>query len=413
MTKPYPLPALRALVLHTQKLDAPIQAQERPDEEAILSLVSQLGCVQIDTLQMVQRSHYLALWSRLGSYEPRFFDNLIYGPNRRLFEGWQHAASIIPLAEYRYQMPRQRRFRERPDDGDRRWLAENENSELLTQVLERIRQEGGLRTSDFKYDGPRRGSWWDWKPAKTALEYQYAYGNLMIANRIHFQRVYDLTERILPDWVDTHEPTPEERERFWIERGVQALGICTPDQAADYTWMRLRPARSAVSALTREGVLVEIPVELINSNTETWLIHRDNLPLLEKAANGDLQSQRTTFLSPFDSLFWARQRDQKLWGFKQFLEAYVPAPKRKYGYFCLPILHKDRLVGRFDPKLERKEKRLHIKALYLEPGIEPDEEHVKSVASAMRDFLRFHMAGDLSIERSQPGEFGIKILAAL
>jgi uncharacterized protein YcaQ len=413
MKNHYYLPALRALALYTQRLHTPIQAQEKPDGEAIHRLVTQLGCVQIDTLQMVQRSHYLALWSRLGSYELEIFEDLIYGSNRRLFEGWQHAASIIPLEEYRYQMPHQRSLREHPSHGYANWLVEKQNSDLLPHVLDRIQKEGGLRASDFKYEGPRRGSWWDWKPAKIALEYQFGSGNLMVAKRPRFQRVYDLKERVLPDWVDTREPTQEERELFWIERSVQALGVCTPEQAADYTWMRLRPARSAVSALTRAGNLVEISAGLMNSKIENWLVHRDNLPLLEKAASGELQPQRTTFLSPFDSLFWARQRDQKLWGFQKSLEAYLPASKRIYGYFCLPILYRDQLVGRFDPKLERKEKRLHLKALYLEPGVEPDDELVEAVAVAMRDFLTFHRANDFSIEGSQPTEFGHKLLAAL
>ena len=425
MTRPYSLPALRALALYTQRLHVPHiqgghvphvqgeQTQGKPDADAIHALVEQLGCVQIDTLQMVQRSQYLVLWSRLGNYDPNVFDALLFGSDRRLFEGWQHAASIIPMAEYRYQMPHQRSLQEQPNDWYTRWLSENHNSELLPQVLERIQQEGGLRASDFKYDGPRRGSWWDWKPAKIALEYQYAFGNLMVANRLNFQRVYGLTGRILPDWVDMSEPTLEERDCFWIERGVRALGICNPAQAADYTWMKLGRARSAVASLLKDGTLVEIEAGLMNSRTETMLVHRDNLPLLEKAASGEIQPSRTTFLSPFDSLFWARQRDQKLWGFRQSLEAYLPAIKRTYGYFCLPILHKDQLVGRFDPKLERKEHRLILKALYLEPGIQPDEELVTAMADSLRDFMSFHQATDLSMEKSEPAEFGQKLLAAM
>lgn len=408
----YSLPALRALALHTQRLDLPTD-QAKPDADALYALVDQLGCVQIDTLQMVQRSQYLVLWSRLGNYDTREFYSLIYGSKRRLFEGWQHAASIIPLSEYRFQKPRQRSLQENPSDWYTRWLSENHNSGLLTQILERIQDEGGLRAGDFNYAGPKRGSWWDWKPAKMALEYHFAFGNLMVADRPNFQRVYDLTARILPDWVDSTEPTIEQRDRFWIERGVRALGVCDPAQAADYTWMKLGRARPVVAALIEEGVLLEIEAELMNAQSATLLVHRNDLSLLERAASGQIQPARTTFLSPFDSLFWARQRDRNLWGFRQSLEAYLPAAKRTYGYFCLPILHKDRLVGRFDPKLERKENRLNIKALYLEPGIQPDEELVSSVAASLRDFMSFHQASDLSLERSDPLEFGKKLLAAL
>lgn len=412
MTRVYNLSTLRAMALYAQKLNTP-NLQPEPDQDTIFQMVDDLGCIQIDTLQMVQRSQYLVLWSRLGSYDPADFYSQIYGPRRRLFEGWQHAASIIPLTEYRYQKPRQRTLQAEPSDWYYRWLSENNNSELLTQVLDRVREEGGLRASDFKYEGPKRGSWWDWKPAKMSLEYHFAFGNLMVSDRPNFQRVYDLTSRVLPDWVDQIEPTRDQRDRFWIERGVRALGVCNPVQAADYTWMKLGRARPIIMDLIKEGILVEIEAELMDAQTGTLLVHRENLAHLERAAAGEIQPDRTTFLSPFDSLFWARQRDRMLWGFRQSLEAYLPSSKRTYGYFCLPILYKDLLVGRLDPKLERKDNRLIIKALYLEPAVRPDDELVFAVATSLGDFMSFHKATDLTIDRSEPPEFKKKLLAAL
>lgn len=409
----YPLSALRAVALHIQALTTPNGAGTAPSQATIESVVNQIGCVQIDTLQMVARSHYLALWSRLGSYAPADFDALMFGSQRRFFEGWQRAASIIPLAEYRYQMPHQRRLREHPGAWYQRWYAQPGHPELLEMVLAQVKERGALRVSDFAYDGPRRGSWWDWKPAKVALEYQYAYGNLMIANRVNFQRVYDLTSRVLPDWVDTREPTVEERERFWVERGVRALGVCLPSQAGDYTYRKVTTSRPAAAELLHEGVIAQVKGRLADEKEYDLFVHRDNLPLLEQAADGGLPAQRTAFLSPFDSLFWARRRDEQLFGFRQMLEAYKPAPQRIWGYYCLPILHHDRLVGRFDPKLERKDGTLRLKALYLEEGVEPEEALVSAVAAAMRDFMAFHRAQNLMIERSQPAMFGEKLLAAL
>ncbi len=166
-----------------------------------------------------------------------------------------------------------------------------------------------------------------------------------------------------------------------------------------------------IKTLIKEGVLVGIRGESMNG-VKTWLVHRDNLPLLQRAADGDLKAERTTFLAPFDSLFWAWDRDQKLWGFKQLLECYKPAAKRVYGYFCFPILHKNRLVGRFDPKLDRKSGVLNLNALYLEPGIEPEDELVAGVASAMRSFLAWHGAQSLNIVKSDPSAFGEKLLSA-
>jgi len=159
--------------------------------------------------------------------------------------------------------------------------------------------------------------------------------------------------------------------------------------------------------------LILITGKLENGKTDELILHRDNLPLLEQAADGMLRAERTTFLSPFDSLWWAANRDQQFWGFRKALEAYLPASKRIYGYFCLPILHKDRLVGRFDPKLHRKDGILQLKALYLEPGVKPDEALVQSVAAAMRDFMTFHQARELTIDLSQPAIFGKKLLKAL
>jgi uncharacterized protein YcaQ len=403
------------LALCAQGLATPNGAEPAPTPDAIYGAVERLGAVQIDTLHVVRRSRYLALWSRLGRYDPADFDRLVYEPaQRRLFEGWQRAACIIPLVEYRYQMPHQRRLRDDPAPMSRKWLAQPGSAELVQVVLERIRQEGPLRVSDFERDGgERRGSWWDWSPVKNALEHLYAWGDLMIAGRVNFQRIYDLTERVLPAWVDTGEPTPEERDRHWVEQAVRAFGACEPAQAGDSAWMKRARSRPHVEALLAEGILVAVQAELCDGTAHTLVVHRDNLPLLDQAAEGGLRAERTTFLSPFDSLFWPQRRDQRLWGFRQALEAYKPAAKRQWGYFCLPILHKSRFVGRFDPKLERESGTLRLKALYLEPGFKPTGELVTAVAVAMRDFLAFHSARDLIIERSEPPGFGKKLAAAL
>jgi uncharacterized protein YcaQ len=411
----YPLSAVRAVALHAQSLDQPDSPEKNTAKEDIAALANKLGCIQIDTLQMVSRSQQLVLWSRLGSYNRQDFDDLIYrAEDRRLFEGWMHAASFVPIREYRYQMPRQRQSKERHTSVEGSgWLTDPENRELLNRVLNRIRQEGGLRVSDFEGDGKPRGGWWDWKPAKYALEHLFAWGELMIEKRINFQRVYNLTERVLPDWVDRGEPTEEERDRFWLERGVRAFGICKPDQACDFAYLKKGTSRKIVNELVKKGVLLEIQGTLYDGSVETFVICRDHLPLLEMAADGELNAQRTTFLSPFDSLYWPKRRDMELWGFYQTLECYVPAPKRIWGYFSLPVLYHDRLVGRFDPKLERSNGLLRIKSFHLESGIEPEEEMVREIAAAMRDFLKFHSAGNLEIEQSNPIELGRLLVKAL
>ncbi len=408
----YPVSVLRAVALAAQNLHHANGSEPATDIDSIFQIVDQSGCVQIDTLHMVRRSHYLIPWSRMGTYIPDDLDKLVFGEDRRLFEGWEHAASIIPLNEYRYQMPRQRNLREEPTSGHNRWLNELVQKEFVPLVLERIRKEGAIKVSNFESDGHRGGTWWNWRPAKVALEYLYSRGELMIAGREKFQRVYDLSERVLPKWVDTSEPTVEECDRFWVERGAKALGVCTVRQAGDYTWMKVTKARPQFEKLVKEGVLLSIKGRLADGQAADLVIHRDNLPILERAADGELKPERTTFLSPFDNLFWASKRDEMLWGFHKSLEAYLPAAKRKYGYFCLPILHKDRLVGRFDPKLERKSGTLILRSIYLEPGVKLGGKLIQDVANSMRDFMKFHEAKNLVIERSEPAELGKKILAA-
>ncbi len=416
LSRTYPLAAVRALALHAQGLATPPGAEPPPTPDTLYRLIEQIGCLQIDTLHMVQRSHYLVLWSRLGPYDPADLDRLIYGDRngtgqnmRRLFEYWLHAASIIPLTLYRYRLPLMRWFQRGNSHWFQAWLAEPGNAELMAAVLERIRREGPMRASDFEHDGSPRGPWWDWKPAKHALEQLYNQGDLMIADRINFQRVYDVRERVLPAWVDTTEPTHDEMLRHLLELSVRALGICLPTQAADYLYLKRPEARPIVAALIASGTFVEVQAELGDGKVQPLIVHQDHLPLLEQAADGTLRAERTTFLSPFDSLFWARNRDMQLWGFRQRLEAYTPAPKRQWGYFCLLILHRDRLVGRFDPKLERRTGTLRLKALYLEPGVAPEDELVTGVAEAMRAFLAFHQASTLVIEHSEPPEFGVAL----
>jgi uncharacterized protein YcaQ len=245
-----------------------------------------------------------------------------------------------------------------------------------------------------------------------ALEALFAWGELMVADRVNFQRVYDVRERVLPGWVDTTSVDPDEARRYCLEQAAMALGVFEPRHLTLYAYMRATPARSLVRGLIESGALVEIQGESMNG-VKTWMVHREHLPLLQRAADGELKAERTTFLSPFDSLFWAWKRDQQLWGFEQLLECYKPAAERVYGYLSFPILHKDRLVGRFDPKLERKSHLLNLNALYLEPGIQPDDELVAGVATTMRDFLTWHGAQSLRIEKSDPAAFGEKLLSAL
>ena len=402
----YPLTALRAMVLHTQRLTAPNTASPAITPDTIVDLVKALGYVQIDTLNVVNRAHYVTVWSRFGAYPLAGIDRLVYtAGQRRLYEGWGHAASLIALEHYRYQ-------RWRMGAVGHQWLTDKHNSKLAKQTLKRIQADGALRVAEIEYTGPQRGPWYDWKPSKMALEALFSRGDLMVAQRVNFQRVYDIRERVLPEWVDVSPVSPDEGRRFCLEQAALALGVFEPRHLTWYTHMQATPARPVLKALFADGPFVKIQGETL-SGVQTWLVHRDQLVLLQRAADGEIRPGRTTFLAPFDSLFWAGGRDERLWGFNQVLECYKRPQDRVYGYFCFPILHKDRLVGRFDPKLDRQTGVLHLNALYLEPGVKPDDELVTDVAAALRDFMAWHGATDVQIEKSNPASFGKKLKRTL
>ena len=416
----YSLSAVRALALHTQGLTAPLSRRPRPSIEDLYSAIERVAWVQIDTLQVVRRAQYLTLWSRLGSYDTADFDTLLFDSGstspdngRRLFEYWTHAACIIPLTEYRYLMPMMRRHASGGAGWRRTWATDPENARLLETIVERIRVEGPSRPADFRTGRKRQGTWWNWDAAKIALEHLYNVGELAISNRVNFQRVYDIRDRVLPEWVDRSEPTEDEAYNRLLNLSLKALGACSPAQVGDYFHMRRTESKPFIDALIADGTFVRVVAQIADRSTQELLLHRDNTPLLERAADGDLKPRRTTFLSPFDSLFWAKDRDMDFWKFRQILECYKRAPDRIWGYFCLPILDRDRIVGRLDPKMERKTGVLRIKRLYLEPGVRPSARLASSVARAMRDFMRFHDANDLVLEHSDPAEFGEKLLAAM
>jgi len=221
----YPLSALRTLALHAQGLTTANGSESQADMQVIEQTVEQLNYVQIDTLNLIHRAHYIVPWSRLGTFVPADFDRLVYDPQeRRLFEGVQSVACIIPLKDYRYQFGEKDRGRETLLRWYTSMLTQEGIDELVPLVYQRIRTEGALRAADFEDKDRKRGTWWDWKPAKTALEYLFARGDLMVAKRVNFQRVYDLPERVLPDWVDTAPPSIEARDRYWVEQGFIATG---------------------------------------------------------------------------------------------------------------------------------------------------------------------------------------------
>lgn len=397
----------RAILLAAQELIEPPTGQ--PGKEAVLAAIRRMGALQIDAINVVARSQYLVLWSRLGQYDPRWLDDLL--AEGRIFEYWAHAACFLPTEDfplYRRRMLDTDGWRSHPVRWARAWLAEN--ADAAAGMLAHIRERGPVRTSDFARTDGKAGGWWNWKVEKAALEALHSAGELMITRREGFQRVYDLRERVLPGWDEARTPDADAARREFVLRAVRSLGIARARWVDDYYRLAKKGVAALLERLADDGALIRARV---TAWPETVYLHPDSLWSARAALAGTLQPRRTTFLSPFDPIIWDRTRARDLYDFAYQIEVYTPADRRQYGYFTLPILHRDTLVGRIDPKVERKEGRLLIRAAHLEPGVPLDEPLVAGLAGALRDLAAFLAVPAVVVERSDPPQLAPALRARL
>ncbi len=382
--------AARGALLAAQGLlHPPAHPATRAD---VLAAIRRMGALQIDTIHVVARSPYFVLWSRLGDYEPRWLDELL--AEGALFEYWGHAASFLPVEDYPLFRRMMLEFHISWWDS-RQWLEENRA--IAEAVMARIRAEGALRAADFDSQQRRNGGtpgWWNWKLEKVALENLFNIGELMIARRHNFQRVYDLRERVLPDWDDARTPPREEVRRELALRAVRALGAARADWVADYFRLEKRLVPPILKGLAQAGALLPLEVEGWEGPVYA---HPDQLPLLEAAARDELTADATTLLSPFDPLVWDRKRALEVFGFEYSIECYLPAAKRKYGYFTLPILHRGSLAGRLEAKARRSEGVFEVSRLFLEPGFELRGVFAEELMAALQRCADWHQTPQLSL----------------
>lgn len=376
----------------TGLLQPPNQTATKQD---VLTCIQRMGVLQIDTIHVVARSPYLVLWSRLGAYEQRWLDELL--AEGALFEYWAHEACFLPIEDY----PLYRRLMLAQESRMWRFVRTwtEENHEHMQQLLNYIRENGPVRSSDFVRTDGQSGTWWNWKPEKMALEMLFTTGELMIARRHNFQRIYDVRERVLPTWNDADAPPLEHVRRIQAIKAVRALGVTHAGWMSDYFRTKKNGAKALLDTLADEGALLRATVEGWNAPA---YIHPDNAAPAEAAASGALQPTLTTLLSPFDPLVWDRQRALVLFGFDYRIECYTPAAKRRYGYFTLPILRRGALIGRLDPKAHRKDGLFEVKALHLEPGIPITEELAADIADAIHACATWHQTPDVVIRWSDP-----------
>lgn len=381
------------------------------DGDMLLEMIEALGVVQIDTISVLERSQYLVLWSRLGAYDPGLLDALL-SPRRAVLEYWAHAASILPMSDYPYHRAWMRHHAAHMWRGNREWMEANPGA--MRETLEAVATRGPLASADFERpEGAVRSGPWDWhgpKPSRRALEILWTSGELMIHSRRGGQKRYDLRQRVLAEaypWgapSDDALPDLEERRRYLARRTIPALGLVTPAWLWDY--FRLSPPagsgkRGGALTLLREfeaeGVVVPATIEGLD---EPAFAARALIPALDRYRAGE-RAGRTTLLSPFDNLIWDRARARALFDYEVCFEAYVPAARRRYGYYCLAILHGDRLIGRIDPKLDRTGDRLIVRAFHLEPAVGVDDALLDGIAEALRSLARFSRVSAVTVAHAE------------
>jgi hypothetical protein len=389
----------RNLMLAAQGLAEP---PSRPAGKAdVLAAIRRLGALQIDSIHVVARSPYLVLWSRLGDYDPDWLDELL--AEGALFEYWSHAMCFLPIEDYPL-------YRRRMLEGVRGWNDATDwvrdHPEPVRLVMDRIGREGGLRSADFENGNKPPGGWWNWKEEKTALECLFILGELMIARRRNFQRVYDLRGRVLPAWEDGPDmrsvPAREEVLRSQTLRSVQALAVALARWVPDYFRLYKTGVTARLESLANEGLLRRVTIEGLPGPA-----------YLDPAAGPAGPSPVTALLSPFDPLVWDRQRNRDLFGFDYTIECYTPAEKRPFGYFTLPILHRGALVGRLDPKAHRKEGVFEVRRVGLEPGVDLTDDLVERLASCLRRMAAWHGTPEVVVRRSDPPELAPRLAEAI
>ena len=372
---------VRKLALHAQGLAKAQPFGKGP--AAVLRCIEQLGYIQIDTISVIKRAHHHTWWTRVPDYREAHLDKLQKA--RKIFEYWAHAAAYLPMQDYRYCLPRMHAIA----SGEKHW--HKPERKLMQFVLDRIRAEGPLQARDFEQDRPRKqGGWWQWKPSKVALEQLFIEGKLIATHRDAFQKVYDLPERALPSDLDTSMPTPEEFRRFLILRAIRAHGVASEAEIGYLRRGMKKPLAQSLAEMEEAGEVVALTYPGATGKIFST-------PDLLAQAGKLRASKHVHLLSPFDNLVIQRKRVQQVFDFDYQIECYVPEPKRKFGYFCLPILYGSELVGRLDPKAERKSGVLQVRKLALEDRAKADEALAAALATRLAALAAFNDCNSVSI----------------
>ena len=395
----------RHLQLAAQDLLAP------PDRAATrLSLrrcIERMQLLQIDTIHVVARSPYLVLFSRLGAYPSSWLDEAL--ASAHLFETWAHEACFAPTQDVALHRSYNQQTR-------RHWgITSGEASHVrqradLDRLLAHIETSGPVKSSDFERTDGQSGGWWGWKDEKRWLEALFARGELMVARRERFQRVYDLAHRVIPALHQMEMPSVDQVRSHFVEKSVQALGITQARWVNDYFRIKPRLKDVDMDVLVEQGKVKRVAVA---GWSAPGYVHTTNAGLLKKAQSGKLEATHTTLLSPFDPIVWDRERASAMFDFDYRIECYTPEAKRTYGYFVLPILHRGQLIGRLDAKAHRALGTFEVKALFLEPGVKLDDEAIVALASAISQCAAWHVTPKVDVTRTSPTALRARLRKAL
>lgn len=384
-----------AIALSAQGLDR--SAAFGKGKKGALETIRHLGYVQLDTLAVVARAHHHTLWSRTKAYSEEMLNSLMR--DKSIFEYWSHAAAYLPMEDFRFSLVRKQEFL----NGRSHWFQKDKK--VMKYVLDRIRAEGPLQSKDFETDRAR-GSWFDWKPAKIALEQLFQDGTLMVTERKGFQKIYDLADRVIPVGIDTTLPTKEEFAEHLVHAALRAHGIAS---LKDMTHLRrgmLPHVTKMLQQLVKKGTIVRANIEKVKGEyyleKKTIAGHRFND-----------HPEDALILSPFDNAVIRRERLQQLFDYDYTIECYLPEPKRKFGYFCLPVLYKGNFIGRFDPKADRATKTFIVKKFYLENPPQQMDEFLHAFAATLKSFAAFNGCEKIVVEKVFPAKYAAAIKRAL
>ena len=375
-----------------------LEAPARPANPASLRrCIARMGLLQIDTIHVVARSPYLVLFSRLGAYPMHWLERAL--ERGQLFETWAHEACFVPIADLALHRSYNRATRRHwglalGRDGDAAQRAR------MDHLLQHVAQKGPVKSSDFvRSDGRTGGGWWGWKDEKLWLEALFAMGELMVARRENFHRVYDLAQRVCPGIEGLELPCAADVHLAFTERAVAALGISQARWIHDYYRTRPRLKDADLDQLVESGKLLRVAVD---GWSAPGYVHRSRRALLECVRRGEVRASHTTLLSPFDPVVWDRERALAMFGFDYRIECYTPQERRRYGYFVLPVLHQNRLVARLDAKAHRAQGVFEIRSLHVEAQVVVDEALLRSVAQAIQQCADWHGTPQVQVSATSP-----------